>query len=233
MGITIEDKLKQYLVNSKVASYVFSDDVNSMLENEDITNKSWFLRFISKFVEENKKFEILSEIANNNCKILINRFRFLETTSISDKEKCNELLLLLNTSGSINADHYRRELFINSSFDQNVTRKKLEKRVVEDIDLEKLFNTCCDVVNLLFEQDESIEVKRIYKLSNNQFYFHCLIDMLNTIPELYVEEKYFSRLYAVLELNSNRRRKMRLDGEIGAENRKVKKHIKKELLLRY
>ena len=143
MDITIEDKLKQYLVNSKVASYVFSDDVNSMLENEDITNKSWFLRFISKFVEENKKFEILSEIANNNCKILINRFRFLETTSISDKEKCNELLLLLNTSGSINAAHYRRELFINSSFDQNVTRKKLEKRVVEDIDLEKLFNTCC------------------------------------------------------------------------------------------
>ena len=50
--------------------------------------------------------------------------------------------------------------------------------------------------------------------------------MLNTIPELYVEEKYFSRLYAVLELNSERRRKMRLDGEIGAENRKVKKYIK-------
>lgn len=234
MKYELQQKLLSYYYHSKVKSYIFSNDIDTKLKSGDITKTYWFYRYFSSIIEMNKEHEILSEEMKDNCYILLNKYRNFNKDNKENINNCNELIRILNTSGSKNSYEYLESIYITTSFNQRKSKKRLEFIELDYEEFEYVFDTNSDVACLLLlENNKEEQAKIIYNLAGNEFYFHALVDITKCIPEIFNDDELVSSLYGVLKANNKMtfggKPLYKTDTRVYFKNIEAKKYIKKRI----
>ncbi len=229
MSDSLTQSLSSYYCDALLNCYVYSNNLEALLKQNDITKEGWFLDCLEFNIEFNQNNEVYGDLQRNNCYEMLNRvlFKAIEENDIKTIERCNEITRTLNISGKDNYYDYLITIFIYASANARRANKLIESDYVDFDSFEAYFNTLANVAAYL-SNDDYEKVPKVLVLDD--FAIRALVDITKRIPEVLEDDVLVQKMFNILIVNKYEMRKdksIKVNTNLNKENNSTFKYLKK------
>lgn len=229
MNENLIKSLASYYCDALLNSYIYSNKLEELLNQNNIINEEWFLDCLEFNIDFNLKYEVYGDHERKNCYEMISRvlFNAIEEKDIEKVERCNNITKTLNVSGKDNYYDYLITTFIYASANPRRASKLVNSNYVDFDSFSAYFNTLANVAAYL--SNENIErVPKILVL--DEFAIHALVDIAKRIPDVFNDSTVVQKMFNLLIVNKyeiyNDKNKKK-DTILNKENTSTFKYLKK------
>ena len=235
MSESLEKSLSSYYCDALLNSYIYSNKLSELLDQNNILNAEWFLDCMEFNVDFNKKYEVYGEQERKNCYEMISRvlYKAIEDNDVEKVEKCNNITRTLNSSGKDNYYEYLIATFIYASANSRRAAKLIDSNYVDFNLFGDFLNTLANVAAYLATED----IERVPKiLVLDEFAIHALVDISKRIPDVFNDSTVVQKMFNLLIVNKyviyndkNKKRETILNKENTSTFKYLKKTYKRSL----
>ena len=229
MSDSLTKSLASYYCDALFNSYVYSNNLETLLSKNNILEEDWFLDCLEFNIEYNQEFKIYGDLQRKNCYEMISRvlFKALEENDSETVERCNNATRILNNSGKDNYYDYLVTTFIYASANPKRSTKLINSDYVNFDLFEGYFTSLSNVAAYLSNSDYD-KVPRILVLDD--FAIHALVDISKRIPEVFEDSVVLQKMFNILIVNENeiyKDKSIKANTTLDKENNSTFKYLKK------